>query len=170
MCVFHLHCSYHLIAIKKSHLLMTARVESNEKCRPRQEYKKRFGSNVPIPAHMEYQCRQSGSRHIRSASDEGILIITFTFSEEIPFNCDFECLNRIRLTLGFQFYKFQWRFATGLTLSVVNLETSEQVTLTLMGELQADSDLQITCASGQILSQNQGFCSKSLYGIQYVNI
>ena len=160
--------SYHLLAIKKSNLLITGWVESNETCRPRQEYRKRFGSNVPIPAYIDFQCRQSGSRHIRSATDEGTLIVTFTFSEEIPFNCDFECLDRISWTLRFQFYEIQWRVATGLTLSVVNLETSEQVNVTLMGELQAESELQISCALGQILSQDQGFCSKSLRGIQYV--
>ena len=170
MCLFHLHFSYHLLAIKKSNLLITGWVESNETCRPRQEYKERFGSNVPIPAHIEFQCRQSGNRHKRSTMEEGTLIITFTFSEEIPLNCDFECLDRISWTLRFQFYEIQWMVATGLTLSVVNLETSEQVNVTLMGELQADSDLQITCGPGQILSQDQRFCSKSLHGTQYVNI
>ena len=146
MFIFHLHFSYHLLAIKKSNLLITGWVESNETCRPRQEYKKRFGSNVPIPAHIEFQCRQSGNRHKRSAMEEGTLIITFTFSEEIPLNCDFKCLDRISWTLCFQFYEIQLMVATGSTLSVVNLETSEQVNVTLTGELQADSDLQITCA------------------------
>ena len=97
--------------------------------------------------------RSSGKR---SATEVGTLIITFTFSEEIPFDCDFDCLDRIGWILRFQFFEAQWRVASGLALTITDLETSKQVNVTLNNELQPESDdPQETCTLGRLLSQDQ---------------
>ena len=150
-----------LLAIKQRVLKITGWVKSNETCLARQRYKEICGEDAPVPAFIIAQC-QSESRHKRSAAEVGTLVLTFTFSEEIPFDCDFDCLDRISRTLRFQLYEVQWRVANGLALSATNLETSELVNFTLQGELQADNDdPQITCTSGQILSEDQEVCGKN---------
>ena len=142
-------------------MTITVQVESNKTCLARQRYKEIHGENAPIPAFIAFQCKQSESRHKRTAAEVGTLIVTFTFSEDIPFDCDVNCFDRISWTLRFQFFEAQWRIATGLALSVTNLETSELINVTLQGKLTADDDAQITCTSGQILSQDQEVCGKS---------
>ena len=151
-----------LLAIKQRVLKITGYVHSNETCLARQRYKEIRGEDAPVPAYITAQCKQSAGRHKRSGAEVGTLVLTFTFSEEIPFDCDFDCLDRISWTLRFQFFEAQWRVANGLALSFTKLETSELVNVTLEGELQADNDdPQITCTSGQILSQDQEVCGKS---------
>ena len=151
-----------LLAIKKRILKIAGYVESNETCLVQQNFRK-YNTNVTFPKYIEAKCKQSSSQRKRSAAEVGILVITFTFTEEIPFNCNFDCLDRIGATLRFQFFEVQRRVASGLALSVANLETSELVNISLQGELQADNgDSQITCTSGQVLSQDQEFCSKWL--------
>ena len=141
--------------------MITGDVKSNETCLARQKFAE-HKEDTPIPAYIEAQCKPMGGRHKRSAAEVGTLVVTFTFSEEIPFDCDFECLDKITWDLRFQFYEAQWRVATGLVLTVTNLETSEQVNVTLSGELEADNDEpQITCTSGRVLSQDQDVCGKS---------
>ena len=136
-------------------------MQSNQTCLARQRYKEICGEDAPVPAYIETQCKQSAGRRKRSGAEVGTLVLTFTFSEEIPFDCDFDCLDRISWTLRFQLYEVQWRVSSGLALSATNLETSELVNFTLQGELQADNnDPQITCTSGQILSEDQEVCSK----------
>lgn len=127
----------------------------------RQKYKKIWGDNAPVSAYIEAQCRQSGSTRKRSTDEVGTLILTFTFLEEMPFDCNFDCLYRISWTLLYKFNEAQRKVAYGLTLTVTNLETSEQVNVTLNKELQPESDdPQVTCTSGRILSQDQEYCSK----------
>ena len=152
----------YVIAIKKRVLSFKAVVVTNETCIVRQKYKEIRGENAPVPAYIEAQCRQSGSTRKRSTDGVGTLILTFTFLEEIPFDCNFDCLDRIGWILLFKFYEAQWKVAYGLTLTVTNLETSEQVNVTLNKELQPERDHpQVTCTSGRILSQDQEYCSKS---------
>ena len=142
---------------------MTGKVESNETCLARQKFRQYKGEDTPIPASIEARCKQNGGRRKRSAAEVGTLVVTFTFSEEIPFDCDFDCLDRISWEVRFQFFEAQWRVANGLALSVTNLETSEQINVTLKGKLEADNDdPQITCTSGRVLSQDQDVCGKSI--------
>ena len=143
--------------------MITGQVESNETCLARQNFRKYRGEDTTIPAFIEAQCKLMGGRHKRSAAEVGTLIVTFTFSEEIPFDCDFDCLDKITWDLRFQFYEAQWRVASGFALTITNLETSEQVNVTLNGELEADNDEpQITCTSGRVLAQDQEVCGKSI--------
>ena len=149
--------------------MITGQAESNETCLARQHFRKYRGADTPIPAYIEAQCKPMGGRRKRSAAEVGTLVITFTFSEEIPFDCDFDCLDRITWGLRFQFYEAQWKVANGLALSVTNLETSEQVNVTLKGKLEADNDEpQITCTSGRVLSQDQEVCGKSIVVVESV--
>ena len=142
---------------------MTGKVESNKTCLARQKYRQYNEEDTLIPAYIEAQCKPMGGRRKRSAAEVGTLVVTFTFSEEIPFDCDFDCLDRISWEVRFQFFEAQWRVANGLALSVTNLETSEQVNVTLKGKLEADNDdPQITCTSGRVLSQDQDVCGKSI--------
>lgn len=151
------------IAIKKRVLKYQAFVVTNETCIVRQRYKKIYGENASIPAFIEAQCSPSRSSGKRSATEVGTLVITFTFSEEIPFDCDFDCLDRIGWILRFQFFEAQWRVASGLALTITDLETSKQVNVTLNNELQPESDdPQETCTLGRLLSQDQECCSKGL--------
>ena len=160
-------CLYHSnifipLAIKKPRIIYIAQVESNETCLVRQKFKEIHGENTPIPAFIEAQCKRSGSRRKRLVADGGKIFLKFTFSAEIPFDCDFDCLDRISWTLRFQFLDVQYKIASGLSLTMTDLETSEQLNVTLHEELQPETDdPQVTCTSGQILSQDQGFCSKS---------
>ena len=160
-------CLYHSnifipLAIKKPVMKYKAQVESNETCTARQKFKEIHGEDTAIPAFIEAQCKRSGSRRKRLVADGGKIFITFTFSAEIPFDCDFDCLDRISWTLRFQFFEAQWRVASGLKLTITDLETAEQLNVTLNEELQPETDdPQVTCTSGRILSQDQGFCSKS---------
>ena len=138
-----------------------ATVGSNVTCIVRQQYRKIFGEGAPIPAYIEAQCTEGDSRHRRSVGEVGTLILTFTFSEEIPFDCDLNCLNRISWILRFQFFEAQWRISSGLTLAMANLETSEQLNITIHDKLQPQTDdPQIACTTGRILSQDQEVCSK----------
>ena len=147
--------------------MIRGQVESNETCLARQKFREYNGEDTPIPASIEARCKQNGGRRKRSAAEVGTLVVTFTFSEEIPFHCDFDCLDRITWGLRFQFYEAQWRVATGFALTVTNLETSEQVNVTLKGELEADNDEpQITCTSGRVLSQDQEVCGKSIVVVE----
>ena len=160
-------CLYHsnifiLLAIKIRIMEYKGQVESNETCLFRQKFKEIYGQDTPIPASIEAQCKRSGSRRKRLVADGGKIFLKFTFSAEIPFDCDFDCLDRISWTLRFQFLDVQWKIASGLALTMTDLETSEQLNVTLHEELQPETnDPQVTCTSGQILSQDQGFCSKS---------
>ena len=143
--------------------MITGQVESNETCLARQKFREYKGEDSAIPAYIEGQCKLMGGRRKRSAAEVGTLFVTFTFSEEIPFDCDFDCLDRITWDLRFQFYEAQWKVATGFALIVTDLETSEQVNVTLKGELETDNDEpQITCTSGRVLSQDQDVCGKSI--------
>lgn len=147
--------------------MIRGQVESNETCLARQKFRESRGKDTPIPEFIEFQCKQMESRSKRSAAEVGTLIVTFTFSEEIPFDCDFDCLDRITWDLRFQFYEAQWRVATGFNLTVTDLETSEQINVTLKGELEADNDEpQITCTSGRVLSQDQEVCGKSIAAVE----
>ena len=142
--------------------MITGQVESNETCLARQNFRK-YGEDTPIPVYIEAQCKLMGGRRKRSAAEVGTLVVTFTFSKEIPFDCTSDCLDKITLGLRFQFYEAQRRVATGFALTVTDLETSEQVNVTLEGELEADNDEpQITCTSGRVLSQGQDVCGKSI--------
>ena len=152
-----------LLAIKKRVLEYKGKVESKETCLVRQKFKEIQGEDAPIPAYIEAQCKKSKRRRKRLVDEVGTLFLTFTFSEEIPFDCDFDCLDRISWTLRFQFFEVQWKVASGLSLTMTNVETSEQLNVTLNEELQPETDdPQVTCTSGRILSQDQEYCSKSL--------
>ena len=60
------------------------------------------GEDAPIPAFIEAQCEASESRRKRAVTDNGTLVLTFTFSKEIPFDCDDSCLpDTISWTLSF---------------------------------------------------------------------
>ena len=143
--------------------MITGQAESNETCLARQKFREHRGEDTSIPPYIEAKCKPMGGRRKRSAAEVGTLVVTFTFSEEIPFDCDFDCLDRISWEVRFQFYEAQWRVASGFALTVTNLETSEQINITLNGELQADNDdPQITCTSGRVLSQDQDVCGKSI--------
>ena len=140
-----------------------AKVDSNVTCIARQRFKEIRGESAPIPAYIEAQCGVSERRHKRLVADVGTIILTFTFSEEIPFDCDFNCLDTISWKLRFQFFEAQWRVSSGLTLTMTDLETSEPLNLTLHDNLQPlKDDPQVTCTSGQMLSQDQEICSKCL--------
>ena len=150
------------LAIKKREMEYKATVEPNVTCIARQQYQKIFGEGAPIPGYIEAQCTESESRSRRSVENVGTLILTFTFSEEIPFDCDIDCLNRISWILRFQFFEVQWRVRSGLTLTMTVLEASEQLNITLHTELQPQTDdPQITCTTGRILSQDKEICSKT---------
>ena len=147
--------------------MITGQAESNETCLARQKFREYKGEDTPIPDSIKAACKRKGGRRKRSAAEVGILVVTFTFSEEIPFDCDFDCLDRIMWGLRFQFYEAQWRVASGFALTITDLETSEQVNVTLKGELEADNDEpQITCTSGRVLSQDQDVCGKSIAAVE----
>ena len=136
-------------------------VNSKETCLARQRFKEIRGKGVTVPAFIEAQCKASGSRRKRAVTDNGTLVLTFTFSEEIPFDCDASCLDTISWTLRFQYYEAQWRIATGLALTITDVETSEQLSITVKEELELETENpQVTCTPGRILSQDQEVCSK----------
>ena len=143
-------------------------MSSNETCLVRQKFKEIHGEDAPIPAFIEAQCRPSESRRKRAVADNGTLVITFTFSKEIPFDCDDSCLDTISWRLRFQYFEAQWRIATGLALTFTDLETFEKLNITVEGELQLiDENPQVKCTLGRILSQDQEVCSKSV--IYYIS-
>ena len=153
-----------LTAIKKRVLVLEGQATSNTTCLARQRYKDIRGEDAPIPAYIEAQCKAGESRRKREVADTGTLVLTFTFSEEIPFDCDDSCLDTISWTLRFKYYEAQWRIATGLALTFTDLETSEKLDITVTEELELeDENPQIKCTLGRILSQDQEVCSKFGY-------
>ena len=109
-----------LLAIKTRVLEYKGKVESKEfeTCLVRQKFKEIQGEDAPIRAYIEAQCKKSKRRRKRLVDEVGTLFLTFTFSEEIPFDCDFDCIDRISWTLRFQFFEAQWRVASGLKLTI----------------------------------------------------
>ena len=142
-----------------------------ETCLARQRFKEIRGEDAPVPAFIEAQCKSSESRRKRAvANSTGTLVLTFTFSEEIPFDCDDSCLDTISWTLRFQYFEAQWRIATGLALTLTDLETSQKQNITVKEELQLeDENPQVTCTPRRILSQNQEVCSKLILKVMSYN-
>ena len=162
--------SLHVIfsAIKKRVLVFRGSVTLNQTCLARQRFKEILGEDVPIPAYIEAECKSRESRHKRAiANNTGTLVLTFTFSEEIPLDCNFSCLNRIRWKLRNQYFEVQWKIASGLSLTITYSDISEQLSLILEGNLEVESDSPlITCTPGGVLFKDQGYCGM-LVLVQY---
>ena len=141
-----------------------------ETCLARQRFKEIRGEDAPVPAFIEAQCKSSESRRKRAvANSTGTLVLTFTFSEEIPFDCDDSCLDTMSSTLHLQYYEAQWRIATDLPLTITDLETSEKHNITVKEVLQLEDDNpQVTCTSGRILSRDQEVCSELIVNYELV--
>ena len=134
-------------------------MESNETCLAHQEFTE-FHEEDALVLPVVIEAKQlSGSRQNGSAS-EGTLVITFSFSQVIPFSCGSACIQKIQFPLHLWFEEVQQRVASGLALAIENLETSDLVNVTLHGKLHVGNDnVQITCQSGQMLSED--ICSSS---------
>lgn len=150
-----------LLAIKEQLAVITGHVESNETCLAHQRFRVFHEQGALFPAVIEAQCKQpSVSRQKGSAAEVGTLVITFTFSQVIPFSCSSVCIHKMHFTLRSRFHTVQRKVDSGLALFIENLETSDLVNVTLHGKLYAgNNNVQITCPSGQMLSED--ICSKS---------
>lgn len=141
--------------------MITGHVESNETCLAHQKFREFHEHDALLPAVIEAQCKQlSTSRQEGSAAEVGTLVISFTFSQVVPFSCSSACIHKLQFPLRSRFEAVQRRVASGLALFIENLETSDLLNVTLHGELHAENNnIQITCQSGQMLSED--ICSKS---------
>ena len=141
--------------------MITGHMESNETCLAHQKFREFPEQDALLPAVIEAKCKQlSTSRQNGSAAEVGKLVITFTFSQVIPFSCGSACIHKLQFPLRSRFEAVQQRVASGLALFMENLETSDLVNVTLHGKLHVGNDnVQITCQSGQMLSED--ICSKS---------
>ena len=97
----------------------------------------------------------------RSVGDDTELELTFTFSEEVPLNCDADCLNDIALNLYFKAWDLELRIALEtIHVTVMNVNSLSEENVTLSGTLAINHATQMTCDPGRILSEDETFCCK----------
>lgn len=118
------------------------------------------GSSRLPPANITAVCTRSSQQGKRSV-DGTFLKLTFTFSEQVPLNCDTVCLDNIAWNLFFAALDLEARIASEtLLITLMDLSSLVENNVTLNNALTISPKPQKNCNTGSILSADEQFCCK----------
>ena len=148
------------VAVQKPKLTLQAIMVILRNCTVYQQYQASGGRGIPQDIRVQCLNRRS-LQGKRSVGDDTELELTFTFSEEVPLNCDADCLNDIALNLYFKAWDLELRIALEtIHVTVMNVNSLSEENVTLSGTLAINHATQKACDPGRILSEDETFCCK----------
>ena len=157
---YHHTFTFYTVAIRRPRLMLQTIMAILRNCTEYQQYQASGGQGISQDIRVE--CLNGHSlQGKRSVGDDTQLVLTFTFSEEVPLNCDADCLDNLALNLYFKAWDLELRIALEtIHLTIMNENSLDEENVTLSGTLAISDTTQKTCGTGRSLSEDETFCCK----------
>ena len=152
--------TFYTVAVQRPRLTLQAIMSILRNCTVYQQYQASGGRGIPQDIRVQCLSRRS-LQGKRSVGDDTQLVLTFTFSEEVPLSCDADCLDNLALNLYFKAWDLEIRITLEtIHVTVTNVNSLGEENVTLSGTLAINEATRKACDTGRILSEDETFCCK----------